>query len=318
MTAEPEIWIHFKRTENFSFSKTFFLLNLYFSSIFFCILYSQYDGNTQISAIPRPVTKRQHSSPANCGVARINLSDAVAKITNGPRSCTNPFLNGSLSITEDDNSNKQSDSIENETNSNRNFIANEMKQENPFSRRRHDEKPFFSFPINGNMMQQDPVHTVDTLIKLNEMNSGAEAVNNAQQLQQFDSQSLFDIGANNATQSQSPQVEPENTVRNPFTSGNVYKTPSEASFEQYSLQEFQYNAVKMDEFKQTMSRQSIPVVCSRESINSMNSNESNLKRAMSSDSVNSESSVLMGDLEQQSNPTPTVTGQLCVGLQYDK
>lgn len=287
-------------------------------------MYSQCDGNIQISAIPRPVTKRQHSSPANCGVARINLSETVAKITNGPRSCTNPFLNGSLSITEDDNSNEMFDKIENENKSNQNFIASEKKQKNPFSRRPNDERPFFSFPINGNMTpnnsyeDEDPVDTVDTLIKLNEMNSGTEAVNNAQQLQQFDNNhSLADIGSNNATQSLPPQVERENIVRNPFSSGNLHKTVSETSLEQYSLQEIQGNSMKMDSFSRTLSRQSIPVVCS-ESTNSMNPNEIDLRRAMSCDSVNSESSVLMADLEHQSNPTPTVTGQLCFGLQYDK
>lgn len=250
------------------------------------------------------MTKRQHSSPANCGVAQINLSEAVAKITNGPRSCTNPFLNGSLSITEDDNSNKMSDEIEN---SNQNFIANEKKQENPFSRRRTDERPFFSFPINGNMTDND---TVDTLIKLNEINS--ETVNNAQQLQQ-----LSDIGVNNITQSLSPQVERENIVRNPFTSENLHKTVSETSLEQYSLQEIQGNLLKMDSFSRILSRQSMPVVCS-DSTNSMNSNEIDLTRTMSCESVNSESSVLMADLEHQRNPTPTVTGQLCFGLQYDR
>lgn len=269
------------------------------------------------------MTKRQHSSPANCGVARINLSETVAKITNGPRSCTNPFLNGSLSITEDDNSNEMADKIQNENKSNQNFIANEKKQKNPFSLRRNDERPFFSFPVNGNMTTDhsnegdDPVDPVDTLIKLNEMNSGTEAVNNAQQLQQFDKHLLSDIGANNTTQSLSPQVERENIVRNPFSSGNLHKTVSETSLEQYSLQEIQGNSVKMDSFSRTLSRQSIPVICS-ESINSMISNVVDLRRAMSCDSVNSESSVLMADLEHQSNPMPTVTGQLCVGLQYDK
>lgn len=42
---------------------------------------------------------------------------------------------------------------------------------------------------------------------------------------------------------------------------------------------------------------------------------SSLKRATSSDSVSSESSVLLGDLEQI---RPPITGALCIGLQYDK
>lgn len=266
------------------------------------------------------MTKRQHSSPANCGIARINLSEAVAKISNGPRSCTNPFLNGSLSIAEDNNSNEMSGKIENETNSNRNFIANEKKEENPFSRRRNDERTFFSFPINGNMTNncnEDPVGTVDTLIKWNEMNSDTETVNNAQQFDKNHSVSDSFIGPNNATQCMSPQLERENIVRNPFTSGNLHKTISETSLEQYSLQGIQDNSMNMDSFCRTLSRQLIPVVCS-ESANSINSNDIDLRRAMSCDSVNSESSVLMADLEQQSNPTPTITGQLCVGLQYDK
>lgn len=48
---------------------------------------------------------------------------------------------------------------------------------------------------------------------------------------------------------------------------------------------------------------------------SCDTNTSALKRAISCDSVSSESSVVLGDLEQIA---PPVTGSLCIGLQYDK
>lgn len=49
--------------------------------------------------------------------------------------------------------------------------------------------------------------------------------------------------------------------------------------------------------------------------NSCDTNLSALKRAISCDSVSSESSVVLGDLEQIA---PPITGSLCIGLQYDK
>lgn len=55
---------------------------------------------------------------------------------------------------------------------------------------------------------------------------------------------------------------------------------------------------------------------SQSSLDEKGSMESiNLQRALSCDSVNSESSVVLSDLEQT---TPQVTGYLCVGLQCDK
>lgn len=56
---------------------------------------------TSTTGIPRPVARRQMSSPAAPtanGTQRmlINLSAATAEMCAGPRSCTNPFLNGSV------------------------------------------------------------------------------------------------------------------------------------------------------------------------------------------------------------------------------
>lgn len=291
---------------------------------------SRNDANKS-SVIPRPITKRQHSSPANCGVARINLSDAVAKITNGPRSCTNPFLNGSLSISEDSSNSNESpndeNEIENQNNSNRTYVIGESIQENPFTRRRNDEKQFFSFPSNGNIDDNNRMRTVDnstvaTLIELDESISTMEQINNAQQIQQFRNRSLSDIETDNLTQSMpmamSTTDKCENDiVKNPFCSGNLHKTVSDTYLEQYSLQKIHSSTNQTHTFSRTLSRQSIPNACS-ESTNSINSSEIDLKRAMSCDSVNSESSVVMADLEQQNNSTPSVTGQVCVGLQYDK
>lgn len=67
---------------------------------------NSYDANIQTTAIPRPIARRQHSSPAGC-ITPINLSESVSKLSSSSRtstiSSTNPFLNGSLSISEDEN-----------------------------------------------------------------------------------------------------------------------------------------------------------------------------------------------------------------------
>lgn len=284
------------------------------------------------TVIPRPVTKRQFSSPADCGAAHINLSDVVAKINNGPKSCTNPFLNGSLSISEDDNSN----SIVSNVNTNQynsahvqsiHHVIDEKLQKNPFSRRRQDDTSFFSFPTNGNIDDDDNnqttkfeiTETTDTLIELNESTATATInhgvtllgqINNAPNNQNNHNRSLSDSGS---TKTLTSDIYEQSTATNPFVAGNLHKTVSDTYLQQYSTQK----KLITNTLTRTPSRQSI-LNSGNEQINSLQTNtDTGLKRAMSCDSVNSESSVLLADLEQHNN-VPTVTGQLCVGLQYDK
>lgn len=298
---------------------------------FVCRSHFTFETNDKSAVIPRPVTKRQFSSPANCGVAHINLSDVVAKINNGPKSCTNPFLNGSLSMSEDGNSNSINLNV-NSTQYNavgQTQLVDEKLQKNPFSKRQHDDKSFFSFPSNGNIVDSRSTNTNfetteinDTLIELNETTttttttSGTEANNigvtlNNAPYNQNHNRSHSDSGSNTLKSDIYGQTA---TLTNPFAaSGNLHKTISDTYLEQYSTHKKQIT----NTFDRTPSRQSIHN-STNEQANSLQtpSNDTELKRAMSCDSVNSESSVLLADLEQQT--MPTVTGSLCVGLQYDK
>lgn len=298
--------------------------------------------NDKSTVIPRPVTKRQFSSPANCGVAHINLSDVVAKINNGPKSCTNPFLNGSLSISEDDNSNSIDLNVnKNQYNSNiieqPTQIITENLQKNPFSKRRNnDDISFFSFPTNGNILDGQSTantnfeitDTIDTLIELNETtptanNSGITLLGQLNNIphNQIHTRSLSDTGSKHTLTSDIYEQSTTTTTTNPFA-GNLHKTVSDTFLEQYSTQQ-KTQQLTNNTINRTTNRQSMQNSCieQQQQVNSPQTpahlNGTELKRAMSCDSVNSESSVLLGDLEQQPI-MPTITGQLCVGLQYDK
>lgn len=291
---------------------------------------SQSEVNDKSTVIPRPITKRQFSSPANCGVAHINLSDVVAKINNGPKSCTNPFLNGSLSISEDDNSNSIAFNETAQNQYNREqlhvHVIGEHSQKNPFTKQRHADIPFFSFPSNGNINDSQAtnsyfVHTEtsDTLIELNveevvtadDSSTRLHHTNNASS-SQIHNRSLSDTGSSLLNS----DIFDEQSATNPFNAQNLHKTVSDTHLEQYSTAK-KPHSYSLD---RTLTRQSIQHSCNHQSNQSpqttLNLNEGEMKRAMSCESVNSESSVRLADLEQQH--WPTVTGQLCIGLQYDK
>lgn len=328
--------------------------------------------NKQSSIIPRPTTKRQHSSPANCGVARINLSEAVAKITNsGPRSCTNPFLNSIHSISEDRNSNesknqycdnKVDEKFTVESSGGGQYVVYErMLQKNPFIHQRNDEMSIFSFPSNGNI--GDELTDEYEKNQLNNQSSSGSAVNNSNKsthtlIQLNDDTCKTEFGndlvdikyddinqicqnsrihslsdtedSDNVRKSASSSVDykVDGTSKNPFIAGNLHKTMSDTFLEQYSSNNSKSNTVKNQTWSPsrslTISQKPVPNT-SNESMSmrqlsnlqmSINLSENDLKRATSCDSVNSESSVVLADLVQQA--IPTVTGQLCVGLQYDK
>lgn len=108
---------------------------------------------------------------------------------------------------------------------------------------------------------------------------------------------------------------------NPFSS-NLHKTLSETYLEQMSSNNRNYRSASQTwQFGRALTRQGSNMSLTRSLGSSQNSIVSDgcadvdLKRAMSCDSVNSESSVILADLEP---PVQPVTGLLCVGLQYDK
>ena len=123
-----------------------------------------------------------------------------------------------------------------------------------------------------------------------------------------------------STQINSP-VTPNANNTNPFCQKRLHKTASETYLEQYSVMKLnkttsassnvtvnnKNNLSRHLSFNKSLSQQN--------SIDSTTTETQNIKRAMSCESVSSQSSVVISDLEQY---VPPVTGNLCVGLQYDK
>lgn len=113
----------------------------------------------------------------------------------------------------------------------------------------------------------------------------------------------------------------EQLETNPFVGGTIHKTVSDTQLEKLASTRTR-SASQTWSFGRSLSRQAGTNVMNG-SINyktttggSDATDAPDLKRAMSCESVNSESSVILADLEQQI--VPSVTGLLCVGLQYDK
>lgn len=260
----------------------------------------------------------------------INLSDAVAKIINGPKSCTNPFLNGSFKIPESATNTSEETT---EMLSGKDRISPKSKLKNPFSGRSNEKSQFFSFPdtvnsFNGNWqgnLEMDMSSEECALIQLDYVDKtdkyadsicadAFETLRNPQH-KQFRFRSLSTV----SSQNDKDLLNSENDLAmNPFVGKSIHKTVSDTQLEHIiaasnvavtttptlkSYGKIQTKCVDVDESIQ-------------KSISSDNSDFIDLKRAMSYDSVNSDSSVVLADLEQQQ--TPSVTGQLCIGLQYDK
>lgn len=295
-------------------------------------------------AIPRPVAKRQHSSPARYGVTPINLSESVGKLSNGPRSCTNPFLNGSMSIPEDDHpvSIMTTTQVTMQPGADVTFtlIEERPQQQNPFAPKDADR---IFFPSNGNEIVDRANKLIDErVVGTNTNGNGTEvdrvaeattnymekytdllcvdAFDNLDSVQkQFRNRSLSDTEASESElRSLAKQQAADQTgTTNPF-SNNLQKTLSETYLEQVSMNRGRSSSQTWS-FGRSIARHGSnqSMTKSNGSQNSLifDSNEVDLKRAMSCDSVTSESSVNLEDLEQN---TPLVTGMLCVGLQYDK
>lgn len=310
------------------------------------------DTNNKNVAIPRPVAKRQHSSPARYGVTSINLSESVSKLSNKTRSSsTNPFLNGSLSIPEDDNAYIEtipkiaSDSEPNMTvgvvderqhqhqetffhknpfaslqmvpnhrifgSSNGNDIFDEAKKLSD------NEKDSENQNHNKLVWQTGGIATETTMTENSNVvcMSELDALASALQKQQFRNRSFSDTeSTNNDLKILRKQQVVNQAETNPFTS-NLQKTLSETYLEQFHWNRTRSGSQTLS-FENGLVRNGSNqnITRSNASIN-YETNDMDLKRALSCDSVNSDSSVILADLEQTA---PLITGMLCVGLQFDK
>lgn len=286
------------------------------------------------------------SSPAGSPTP-INLSDAVAKITNGHRSCTNPFLNGTASISEQEISSETSasDQIDQPVSFWSETIFTVEKEKSIYQctadvtkafQVKSDEKP----KPNGNEL---PLTVYEFSRKCSDSSLSNAFENN-----------FVTCGATNfrnRSLSETEMLEPlDNTKEdiilpsnsdstNPFRN-NLQKTLSETYLEQYLMNQRNRSASQTWTFGRSLSRQgsNSSLTRSQFAIGKENS-DANLIRAMSCESVNSESSVVLGKFYFSILPriltlnnvflfvaftnlddleTPAVTGMLCIGLQYDK
>lgn len=117
---------------------------------------------------------------------------------------------------------------------------------------------------------------------------------------------------------------------NPFINTKLHKTLSENFLEQYNSLKSgmkngnygtsgvavgSFNGGKTAQLSRDGSIKSLGSNCSMESIDENIIAAQQVQRAVSCESVTSQSSILASDLFV---PTPTITGYLCIGLQYDK
>lgn len=267
------------------------------------------------TSIPRPVARRQLSTPISCTQNPINLSASISKLANGPRSAsTNPFLNGSLhgSLTEEETIL---------------VIENERKGNNPFIENpgifNFEPSTVKSILANENLNLRE-ADSPDIVTSKNIFNSLTDIGN------KYIDSPCTDVIENLANQikkhvrnrslSETEAGEEESSVlkssTNPFINSSLHKTVSETYLEQYNLS----RQKQTWSFGKSLGRQgSLKSFGSQSSVDSeiliCSESTTNLHRAVSCESVSSESSVLLADLE---HPVPPVTGHLCIGLQYDK
>lgn len=127
----------------------------------------------------------------------------------------------------------------------------------------------------------------------------------------------FGESADFADQTSPLAVVAQPSSTNPFLNGKrLLKTPSETYLEQFSMMRANSSGSKSTQLGKHPSLNKIlqgtqPLFESSESTQSLTA----IKRALSSESISSESSVVMSTLERT---TPPVTGLLGIALQYDK
>lgn len=296
------------------------------------------------------------------------------KISNGPRSCTNPFLRQSFPIPEHDNLNVASLNTKNfEQLTATSFLSEQEKpNHNPFSQQQQHENcldfsniPYTTQQHDEGRIAADELKCAGNMDTINSQKNSLIDDNNLptnivpettefvasyaivqSETQRSNNVSISGGGTfRNRSLSETTEIIENELLQfnyggdrttyrdhvnssstNPFRS-NLHKTLSETYLEQYLLNsKHRYSASQMWMFSKSLSRQSSNVSLTKSlgSQSSILSSENgfngsdiapDIKRAMSCDSVSSDSSVILADLEQ---PVPATTGMLCVGLQYDK
>lgn len=241
------------------------------------------------------------SSPAGT-ITPINLSDAVAKITNGQRTCTNPFLNGSTSITEQDNpsENTFTDQVDHSIPLWNETIFTVEKEKSLYStniskafqvstdaKSKTDGKDYLQSILNYDTKCMDS--TLSNAFENNFITCGTTIFRNrslseTEMLEPMDNSKSQIISTTNSDST------------NPFKS-NLHKTLSETYLEQYSMNQRNRSSSQTWTFGRSLSRQgsNSSLTRSQFAIGKENS-DANLIRAMSCDSVSSESSVILGNL----------------------
>lgn len=249
------------------------------------------------------------SSPA-ATITPINLSDAVAKITNGHRSCTNPFLNGTASISEQESVSKtiacgQVDetvpfwsetifTVEKEkslhectTDVTRAFQVQTDEKAKPNG----NEPPPTAFDFNRKCADSSLSNAFENnFVSYGPTNFRNRSRSETEMLEPLDN-------------TQSEIILPtSNDSTNPFRN-NLHKTLSETYLEQYLMNQRNRSASQTWTFGRSLSRQgsNSSLTRSQFTIGKENS-DANLIRAMSCESVNSESSVILGK-SHFSNPS---------------
>ncbi|XP_037921142.1 uncharacterized protein LOC119657996 isoform X1 [Hermetia illucens] len=332
------------------------------------------------TVIPRPVAKRQLSSPAKSpnGAKEqlpINLSETVSKIQNGYKtSSTNPFLNGTLrSLHELPDNQKNSGHTEkrelellHKSNIKNPFTvdcvqkAKECSNANIFTQPAPktdvDSKLFFDFEpakitslLDRSSLTEPPRETINsvsssphgTIIEECEekQTSPDSLFTETQKQPEPPSKDTFNdieklLKTNFRNRSFSETEVTDGDLHKIFSrNGEFIKTPSGLSctnpfldkstmHKTFSEDHLTKNGNQTWSFGRSLLRQESSISLGRHNTSqtSLDSERGsmdsiNLQRAISCDSVSSESSVVLADLEQVA---PAVTGMLCVGLQYDK
>uniref|UniRef100_A0A1B0D4K6 C2 domain-containing protein n=1 Tax=Phlebotomus papatasi TaxID=29031 RepID=A0A1B0D4K6_PHLPP len=305
-------------------------------------------------AIPRPVTRRQLSTPVSGSSFSpvLNVPGNMHKTNCAKRSMsTNPFLNGTLD-----------DTADNQT------VKEESELINPFEERKISEggnksdkesymSEIFTFDttkINELLLMEEENTTVkNALLEAEGSIKKLESVTLDDRKHRLDYEEFLrrqnELNWNKVRESskkKNPPIRnrslseteasgkkhtPSDTdcmvqSTNPFmtdTSTVLHKTASENYLQQYSGQvigmrstramQNAWGLTKMDKTKRSLSGSQSSLAESE--VSTMLSNET-LYRAVSCESVSSESSVVLADLEEPS--APPATGYLCIGLHYDK
>lgn len=299
------------------------------------------NGHLQSSVIPRPVARRQFSSPAGT-LMPINLSRAAAEISNGPRSCTNPFANDSFIIPEND---LESIAISKALTSCPAILTEEQEtiskpiKNNPFIPNWIELTTSDLSARNNNIINnsstaescpiENPPKTVPIEHKKFRSRSRSEA-----EIELDDTSTAASIHFTNCRRKMSQQTisDTDSTTvaatTNPFKSpGHLHKTLSETYLvDQLTLSARNYRSLSQQwQFGRALTRQGSNQSLGYSTVGGSANGSQNsivstgsvplLTRAESCESVSSESSVGLADLEM---PVAQVTGMLCVGLQYDK